>query len=86
MKIADRNFRLFTEWLKVAFPPESKIWRVYATPIGDGATLRIYHHWQYGSVTDEKTVATLPVYPMFDPNFDPAIFYQNQLVNDKPRN
>ena len=70
---ADSNFKKFHVWLDKAYKPAEIFERVYAEQ--DGETLHINHVWSYGSVKQVTHVCDLPIYPMFDPEFDPEKFY-----------
>jgi hypothetical protein len=73
LSTAETNFRRFHLWLEEKYKPAEIFTRVYAEQ--DGDVLQITHCWNYGSVKQETPVCDIPMYPMFDPNFDPEIFY-----------
>lgn len=69
---AENNFKKFYVWLEKAYPAKLPN-RVYAHQIGDSLT--ILHVRQYGQINEETPVAVIPMYPMFDPVFEPEKFY-----------
>lgn len=77
LQIADRNFKKFHEWLHKTFKGNGVFERAYARQIGDQYQINLV--WQYGSLKDSRTVATIPLYDMFDPDFDPETFYKIEL-------
>ena len=74
LQIADVNFKKFHEWLHRTFKGRGVFERAYASQVN--GQYQITMVWQYGSLKDRKTVATIPLYDMFDPNFDPDEFYK----------
>ena len=77
IQIADANFKKFHEWLHKTFKGRGVFERAYPSQV-DGK-YQIDMVWQYGGLKDRKTVATIPLYDMFDPNFDPDEFYKNSI-------
>ncbi len=76
LAIANMNFQKFNYWLEQKYKPSELFTRVYAEQ--DGDILHITHCWNYGSVKQETPICDIPMYPMFDPNFDPDTFYANE--------
>lgn len=74
LRIADVNFKKFHKWLHETFKGGSIFERVYATQVADGYELNMV--WQYGSLKNSTYVTKIPFYDMFDPCFDPDIFYK----------
>lgn len=73
LAIAAANFENFHTWLEQKYKPSEMFSRVYAEQEGD--ILHITHCWNYGSVKQETPICDIPMYPMFDPGFDPNKFY-----------
>lgn len=77
-KTAETNSVKFRNWLQSAFPvDESK--KVYAEQ--DGEVFHIVVAWRrkyISSNSDSERICTIPVYPQFDPEFNPETFYKNE--------
>mgnify|MGYP003432036348 CR=1 FL=1 len=77
LRTSAANFEKFHAWLDVKYKPSELFTRVYAEQ--DGDILRISHCWSYGSVKQETPVCVLPLYPIFDPEFDAEKFYSDAI-------
>lgn len=76
-KMASINFEKFHSWLSEKYPPKSMFEKIYAEQIDDH-TLKVYYCYQYGAIKQTTNICNLKMYPMFDCDFDPNIFYSNE--------
>ncbi len=72
IKVAQNNYEKFYAWVERRFKVDLP-YRVYATQVGD--VFSIDQAWHYGTICNQAHIATIPVYPRFDPEFDPEKFY-----------
>lgn len=77
MLIYDANFKKFHQWLVAKFPPRSNRERAYVQQ-KDNFYMDVVYIFEYGSFKTKETVATIKRYPLFDENFDPALFYSDE--------
>lgn len=73
LKIADRNFKAFSDYASRKYPPASVLDSVCISYAG--GVITVSHVWTRMGSGTSKVVAVLPHYEMFDPEFDPEKFY-----------